>query len=359
MIQAALMIIFPEADKNCKEIARMYYGGKKLLHFDETVPMLDIEALIRNMTVYVMDKHGKNYYRTLQQFSKDTKVALTEKGLPDISRVDELPVGDSQLTEKTENTGATSENESEYISPIPLICNNYYIRGIGENYSNLYKINFTSCSTSATSVQKKDSGNHKDFRKSDINSIRSQCRLFREFEDGIRIHHHQELFGLATTLVNVESGDVLFKEILKKYSYFDDRPQKYKYWSTTLKYLAREKYKPESCDKFCPYADECRHGRNILSSSKVKHHHIEVLANCQPVLVDLEVARKDVRNAIFGAADSDDDLKHIIKAATSTGKTESFLDYAILNPDENNFIAASTNILKDDIHDRLIILKLF
>ena len=348
MMQQALMTIFPEADRQCKNIDHMYFGGKNLMYFDESAPTINPESLVRSMSIYLQDKYGDtNYKRKLQEFSKNTKVALTSKNLPDVKVVEDLP----ELDKITE-TGSGANDEINKISPTHYV----YIMGNGENLLNkYYRIRFDDCCTSNHSVDqndKKESMNHKDWRKPDIEYIRSQCRLFREFENGTERLHHDELFGLATNLIQVESGDSLFKSILKEHSKYKEYVEKYDYWKNNLKYIKQNNYKPQSCKGFCPHKGKCRHGANILSSSKVKDNHIEVLANCEPELVSLEEAREDVRKTIFNALDANDNYIHVVKGATSTGKSESYLAHMEENPDDYKFTAASTNLLKNDLMGR-------
>ena len=53
MLQA-LHTVFPEADPSCcKDVSRMYYGGRRLLHFDDSIPEISIESLFRNMNIYL------------------------------------------------------------------------------------------------------------------------------------------------------------------------------------------------------------------------------------------------------------------------------------------------------------------
>jgi hypothetical protein len=110
MMQNALMTIFPEADNGCKSVVHMYYGGKNQVCFDATIPTIDIESLIRNMTYFLKEKHGDTHYKKqLEKFAKSNAVALTKKGMLDIALVeDTLLSGDGFIFNKsiTEHVGA-------------------------------------------------------------------------------------------------------------------------------------------------------------------------------------------------------------------------------------------------------------
>jgi hypothetical protein len=339
MLQA-LHKIFPEADKSCRDIARMYFGGKNLLHFNESSPTINAESLLRNMTICLRDRHGTNYLRELRKFSDDTGVALTQNKLPDVSVEDDSP----DAGKIAEVIGVNTDD----ISPSTFI----YINGFGENSSNVkYRIKLLDGNTGDSA---KTSRNHKEHRSAALKNIRSGCRLFREFEAGERRLPRTELFGLATNIIHVETGERWFKDTLRKHSHYAKYRQDYSYWEYNLDYMTRSGetgYCPKSCDGFCPYIGECSHGRNILSTSVVRYHRIEVLANREPAFVSLDEARQDTRRKIINAVEAGDDDKHIIKAQTSIGKSETYLDI-MGDTSSNILVAASTNLLKNDLYER-------
>lgn len=84
--QNALVTIFPEADKSSKEITRMYFGGKKLLHYDRKKPKITIESTIRNMSYYLKDRYGNTHYkRKIREFSEQNNLKLNRNNLIDVS----------------------------------------------------------------------------------------------------------------------------------------------------------------------------------------------------------------------------------------------------------------------------------
>ena len=91
IILGMLHTIFPEADKSCRNVAQMYFGGKNLLHLDDSVPTINLKTLTRNMIIYLQDRYKTNYIRELRKFSKFTGVALTQNNIPDVIMVDEIP----------------------------------------------------------------------------------------------------------------------------------------------------------------------------------------------------------------------------------------------------------------------------
>jgi hypothetical protein len=203
----SLTTIFSEADSSCKSPVQMYYGSDKgLSYFDESLPTIDAESLIRNTTNYLEDKYGTNHYKQyIEKLAKDTGVALNNKKLLDISVVDDL----------AETTGASRDGKN-----LPKAITTILV-GFGRKFTNskntYLKVNFGEISTSDLGENKK-TNYHLSFRSSDLETISSSCQLFKEFMTGNRKLEHNEMFGLTTNLTHVEGGAKLFSDNLRKHS---------------------------------------------------------------------------------------------------------------------------------------------
>ena len=68
-----LLQIFPEADKACKDLARVFLGGKKLLYIDESA-RVDLVYLINSFR-QSLDRN-RHYRRNAESFARDTGVLL-------------------------------------------------------------------------------------------------------------------------------------------------------------------------------------------------------------------------------------------------------------------------------------------
>jgi hypothetical protein len=120
----ALHTFFPEADPQGKSAVQMYYGGKELLYSDDTVPEINVESLFRNLTNCLEDRHGiTNIRRHTEKFSKETGLALNNKGKFDVSMVEDIS-DVSEIESTTEDAGASVDDKN---SPSPFII----IKGIG------------------------------------------------------------------------------------------------------------------------------------------------------------------------------------------------------------------------------------
>ena len=120
-------------------------------------------------------------------------------------------------------------------------------------------------------------------------------------------------------------------------------------WALDLRYI--KGYKPYSCNGFCPYSDTCTHGTNILSTVKVRRHHIERLPNYVETYVPIEEAEEDFKQKLIHAMDADRNGWYVIKAQTALGKTQSYLEQ-LRNTSLNVLIAVPTLILKNQICQR-------
>ena len=331
-MQKILMRMFPESDKQCSDISRMYYGGKGLLHYDYSMPKMDIETLAMSMTKYLKDTHGTTHYKEkIFDVSKETGIALNTNNLLDISTFENI-----------------AEYESGKISPKSIILTNTNGEFLPTRY---YAINFEDRNHRKPNDADKSRKIHDQLRSPDIKTIREKCQLFREFENGKHWLDHHELRGIALNFIHIETGMKVFLDALLTNSQYESYVNKYNLWDYYLSYFKQCDYKPESCDGFCPYKDKCSHGTNILSTVKPKYRTIERLANYKELFYPLEEVVKDVEDNITFAVDAGDNKIYIIRAQTAIGKTRIYLKI-ISKSDKTFLIVVPTNILKHDVMRR-------
>jgi len=349
-MQLALGTIFPESDQSCyNDIARMYFGGKELRHFDKRIPTINVESVFRNLTYFMKDKYKANHYKDyLSKFSRTTGIALNKNGLLDVM----------VSVNSTEDTGVSELMENGKFSPNAFI---YNIKANGEKFPNLiYQIkltDYTNWSSVDTSVDKTDVSNkkhianHKYYRKEDIDKIRQVCRLYQEFENGTRNMEHYELFGMLNNLINIESGTKKFVQVLSEHPeiYDAERIQK---WEKALSFNKQAEYKPTACDGYCPYCNECNHGSNILSTARPKAGMMERIPGYHEVFSSIEDVQDDTFHAIEKAFHAKDKRIHIVKSMTGAGKSTSYLRLMEENPGSNFLIATPTNLLKNEIYKK-------
>ncbi len=348
-MQLAMGIIFPEADSSClKDISKMYYGGKNIIYYNKNIQMINIEVLFRNLSRYFKDKFKANHYKEkIALFSKNTGIALNQNGLLDVT------VSESC----TEDFGASSNAANGKNSPSTIIYKWYYSNIIadGEIFPNRYYcINLVNDSVGCTdkySVQKVSLKlkNHAAYRSTVIAEMKQKCRLYNQFVSGERKLSHDELFGLATNLIHIETGVKTFKSVVSKYIYYCEKKNK---WEHDLLYMKQQEYLPQSCSGFCPHKETCNHGINILSTIHTKRGTIEKIPNYNTKFYSLEEVQKDTYSAICKAYKANDKQFQIVKSMTGAGKSHSYLRLMSENPNNRFLIATPTNLLKNEIYTK-------
>lgn len=341
--------MFPEADPLCyKDVSKLYFGGKGLFYFDENLPEVNIESVFRNYTYCMKKRYKDNHYKEyIAKFSEETGIALNRKGLLDITVADHLPEPD----DPTEDAGATQYIENGKNSPTAIIYDqdDSNIKASGEIFpKQYYIINFNGTRNSSVKTPDKKAANHKKYRSGVLQDT-NKCRLFQDFDNGSRKLSHEELFGIATNLIQIETGSKYFME--KRLEYPDLYPDKAKNekWETNLSYMEQNGYYPQSCDKYCPYHEECKHCKNILSTLHPKRRSMEKIAGYHETFCSMEEMQEDVYDAISRALRVRGKKFYIIKAMTGAGKSYSYIKLMQKYQDTRFLIAVPTNLLKDEI----------
>ena len=156
-IIAIFMKIFPECDKACKDVSRMFFGGKKLIHYNEFYTEMD--KIEMNFSLYLKDRYGNTHYKAhLKKFNSIHQKKEDGKKSPSIDY------------NKTTN---------------------------GEKLPK----------------------NHKSYRKDALNKLYSHCRLYKEFIDDSEWFFYNSLYGLAMNLMHVETGKKIFLEAIENSQY--------------------------------------------------------------------------------------------------------------------------------------------
>jgi hypothetical protein len=176
--------------------------------------------------------------------------------------------------------------------------------------------------------------------------------LFRDFRDGQVKLSHDELFGLATNLVNVDTGSRWFRDVLAANSrFYGDKLGK---WVHDLDYMKQLGYRPRSCDGFCPRCNTCDHGANILSAASLRRGTMEMVPGYEETFSSVVEVEQDVRRAIEEAYHAKGTGWYIVKAMTAIGKSSAFLGIMSDNPQDRFLIAVPTNILKTEIYEKAV-----
>ena len=278
------------------------------------------------------------------------KQGLTNKGFLDVT------VGYDD-DNPTEHLGANKNNDDGKKSPSAIIYGNNIIAN-GEIFPKSYCINFidsTSDGYVGESLGKTDNvnkkySNHNTYRSSVLDEMKDKCRLCQDFYVG-KDMSHDELFGIATNMIQVETGYREFIRIQSTYPevYDDKRRQK---WTKDISYMKQQNYKPQFCQSFCPYRGSCNHGTTILFTVHPMRGTMEKLPNYNEKYYLIEEMQEDTYNAIYRAYEAHGSKFQVIRAIPGAGKSHSYLQLMSNNPGERFIIATPTNLLKNEIYNK-------
>lgn len=285
-----LMTIFDKCDKSCKDSARMFFGGKRLICCNKN-NFITLESLEMNFNKYAYDKKGKSHAdRFMRSFAKKENI--------DINRHNSIMLSGKNLTFTDSNININGEK-------LP----------------------------------------HRKYRKNILDKLKNSCRLYSEFISDSEWLYYNELNGLAMNLIHVETGPAIFLKTIANSQY-----DTYNHaWDYYLKYFKKNQYNPRQCDSFCPYSGECPHDINMLKTAELKRK--DIIRTKTPDYVSLEEAENAVNSAFNKAMNSQDKRIHVIKAQTAIGKTHLYLDY-LKNTNTPCIVAVPTNILKNEIAEK-------
>ena len=156
-IQLALMELFPEVDKSCKDASRIFFGGKEIIYKNYEY-YLDLNTLLMGATTYA---------------TKNTNTKHLSQKLNRINK----KIGDIQECVKN---------------------------------GNHYKINIDNSRNHT-----KNKKTNKELIKVDWETLKAKLKILNDFANGEWLYH-KELFGLATNLIHIHGGTKFFKECLDK-----------------------------------------------------------------------------------------------------------------------------------------------
>ena len=178
--------------------------------------------------------------------------------------------------------------------------------------------------------------------KVDYKKLAQRVKIFQDFIEGKWLHHN-ELFGIATSLHWLKGGRKLFNSTLKKYNDLGSTHyDKYKFKIMT--YVAYMQYYPMALSKFSPYESDWEH-LNLVSGVKLPIGRIERIKQAE--YLSLKNATEIFEREFNEALDSNDTKIYIFKLPTGFGKS------TYLTNLEGKIIAFPTHDLKEEIHQKM------
>lgn len=355
-----LLEIFPEADRHHSSVCDLCFGGNKILYFDEEMPTISQESLVRNLALYWKNRYGlTKYKRKLIAFAAKYGLYLDDRKLP-VVRVDEEPVHTQRDVSENVVDHVDASVDSflaEYPSsfhgkklPITSIEENVYGKKLPARKEHLC-FAYDELPGYSLDPFNQPRTRRRYYRSDVLLTMSDRCRLYREFtsQDCHNKLSFQEVLGLASNLVHVETGARTFQRVLQEKPWLAQGVSANN-WQYYLYFLKPKN--PTPCGHFCPYCLACHHGETILSTCKLPPRQVERLSNVHRQLVTCEEAEKDFQQHFLEATQSEEKIWHVIRSQTSIGKTETFLQYQFHHPTCKMLIAEPTNQLKREVERR-------
>lgn len=304
--------IFPEADKNCAEVSRIYLGGKELLckNIDAEI---DIKDLSVSMQERMMEEDAANYSRNIKRFGKKYGIKVKDGVLMIHKAIKENRIKEA-LTDQQIFIGSRKDDSS------------FYIIELGDK-------------TDIRQERAADKKNIHVLQNKTYQDIANICSLFRDFYE--KDLSHQQKFFLATNLFHIKGGQKLF---------FDGLVDHQERWKVYWKYIKANAYVPEYCSKAdCPYEPECG-SRSLYQKLANRIKRIKKAES----YMDMDEATSMLDAALKDALTQNVNGLYLIQAQTAIGKTTAYCNIArSWNGPKPLMIAVPTIDLQHQVEDDL------
>ncbi len=307
--------IFKKADKNCRDVSRLFLGGKKLF-FKGDGKCINIVLLMDNYQRYIFETKPKKYVETLDEFAKKHDISVIESclqifGMDMANKIGGFSDNDIYIY------GSATENSPTEVKYIIHKSYQSNVRRLGQKQVPV---------------------------RIEAGTLEEKCRLYRDFNIEPHISH-QERFLLMLNLIYISGGRKQFLDTIKKKDYSRKK------WEFYIKYAKDRGYKPQSCDEGCPYAEECQHKENIVNtvSGRDRIKKVKDIDNYNTT----DEVYDYVNHCIHDAINSMEKGMYLIPAQTAIGKTRAYCDIVCRESKNRFLIAVPTNRLKKEIEKRL------
>lgn len=315
IMKAILIIlhsIFPERDRSCINLDRMYFGGKGLIHFDKSARLSLVQLHIPFMKS--LDR-GKHFSDLMKDFAKKSGIPIINGHLA-MGRLEDrdMIIGENVDPAVIHITGKTTN------SP-------FFIVEKTDGW-----------------VYQRQTCKKEKMRNIEIKKGESPCRLYNDFEAGKRLEHDTR-FGIFTNMIHIIRGRTRFMELTREF-----------YGEETFgEWMSRQKYykgfHSKRCSpEFCPYHALCENSGTIVETMARDRK-----VYCDPEeYVPIREAEECLIRNLESAFRSPEKGMHLIRAQTGIGKTSMYVRLIAENRETRFLIALPTNSLKEEVGRTLV-----
>ncbi|HHV41454.1 MAG TPA: hypothetical protein GXX72_01200 [Clostridiaceae bacterium] len=337
-MQKAILEIFPEADPITERLALPLLGGKNTFYVDPDARINIADLMISLATFYRDGDASRHFSRRMRQFAQKTGLQL-RNGLPYVECMEE------NVFES--GAGKTTPISTIYIGVAPgAPVSKYYIVHLDTTIKKRDRYGNKIYDTTLVKTPRR-----KLVRNFSFEGLYARCRLWQEFEDGKLKQKHKVVWSLLNNICCVKGGAKRFLEIAEAQAKAGRKMFK-KPWKSFINNLYENNYAPARCENFCPYVENCDHGKNMLQTAKTRRNTIVQLKNDKKY-APLADAENDLINKFKYVQEQDDNNIHILKGQTGIGKSRIYIEM-LEQSDKPYIIAVPTHRLKDEIYDRCI-----
>lgn len=300
-----MQAIFPECDHSCKNMDRMFFGGKELIYFNGDARMALVQLLhplLESLDV------GKHFRENIRQFAKNANILLLDGHLV----MGSWEERDVILGEKMDSA---------------------IIHKIGESKKSPFFVVEGYMHQSNTSPKRKT-------KRVNIGTGETCCQLYNDFREGIDTGHYAK-FAIITNFLSINGGRKDFLNTIEMFYGYEACEK----WKKDIKYMRG--YYPKRCSAdFCPYYGTCENVGTIVDTLAMDRK----IYREKEEYVSLQEAGFCLKENLYDAFQSRQDGIYLIKAQTGLGKTKVYIDLIEDNPSQKFLIALPTNALKEEVY---------
>ncbi len=324
-LQLMLMEVFKDCDKNCKDLSRLWVGGKNVAFYNP-LNTLNIDNLLNATINAIYIRYEENGAKELKKFCKKIGLNIYNK-FP-------FAINTSKMEENCPNLYNISNWEMDKNLPKMNI-----IKYDNFEFSFTYNFDIDKNKNVSTKIQT-IKGQKTNRITIDFENLKSKCTLFNNFVNGEKLEH-KEIQHLSFNLYESKGYPTLLEDTLINNRY-NNWQNKYSTYTSAVNYG----YAPTRCSNYCKYYCEC----NVLNIKEKYYQKESTVKKIEDIpTITLEEMQKQMDMIPLQINQLDDNTVMLIKTVTGSGKTE-----MITNMNLNNvLIGVSNHQLGQELYDRI------
>lgn len=342
----SLMILFPECDKQCKDMARIFWGTNKVKYnlysgFYKPDFTVSFEEIMKALHVHYKNKDSAHYARNIAEFAFSNGIFLSKN---------------NQILFSTEDIKKETIENCKDLCKYKDLNIPYAFTEIEMKYNGYTKTQIRSMTDKNTVKTMYLSEGNYNVYTIPINEIKNKCKLLNEACNANYELGHQEYFKIMQLLSHVKGGDSEFIDIVNnnyeinknKGNVFNPETMMNEY-----SYIKTKGYNIPLCNSdsdsgSCIYCDKCVHGKTPLSFFNINKDTIEKIVDNYGTST-IDECYIETETEINSFLNNKQPEHVVINAPTGCGKTEAYVNLC----KSNDIIAVPTHKLAQEVVERI------